>query len=307
MQIVQGFESSPPDPHPSVVALGGFDGIHLGHQAILAKALARAAATGLRSTVCTFEPHPRQILQPDRAPAPLTTLGERLELIAATGIDATVVLPFTAALAAVEPESFVADVVLRRLGAREVVVGFNHTFGRRARGNAALLERLGGELGFAVHVVPPLEVDGATVSSSRIRALLQAGDVTVAARLLGRPYWLAGKIVAGAGRGRHLGIPTANLEPERPVLVPAGVYACRATIEGEVHPAVVNVGVRPTFGSGPLAVEAHLIDGFGGDLYGRSMRLGFVARLRDERRFPDVDALRRQIALDIDAARQRLA
>jgi len=303
MRIVRGLESFPPDAGPSAVALGVFDGIHLGHRAILGTAVAQARRHGLAALACTFEPHPIDVLQPGRAPLPLTTLAERLELIAETGIDTAVVITFTPAVAAVEPEAFVRDVLVGTLGARHVVVGFNHRFGRRARGDAGLLEALGAELGFHAHVVPPTTVDGVLVSSSEIRAALQAGDLPRAAKLLGRPYAVQGEVVRGVGRGRTLGFPTANVNSDRPLPLPAGVYACHAFLDTARYRAVINLGVRPTFGGTELAVEAHLLD-FAGDLYGRRIKLQFLRRLRDEMRFPDVEALRTQIAQDVAAARR---
>jgi riboflavin kinase/FMN adenylyltransferase len=305
MRIVQGLESYPPDAAPSVVALGVFDGIHLGHRAILGTAVTRGKARGARVVACTFDRHPMEVLQPARAPAPLTTLAERLDLIAETGVDLALVLAFTPELATVEPESFVKDVVVARLRAQEVVVGYNHTFGRGARGDAALLCAVGAPIGLLTHVVPPLLVDGVPVSSSEIRTALKAGDVGRAARYLGRPYAIGGTVTRGAGRGRTLGFPTANLDPERPLLVPTGVYACRADVGGATHPAVVNVGVRPTFGDNALAIEAYLMD-MVADLYDRPLRLHFVARLRGEQKFPSVDALQAQIASDVEAARREL-
>jgi riboflavin kinase / FMN adenylyltransferase len=304
MRIVRGLDSVPPDARPSVVALGVFDGVHLGHRAILGTALDRARAAGLEAVACTFEPHPMEVLQPDRAPRPITTLDERLALIGGTGIDTVVVLAFTRELASIEPEAFVKDVLLERLRAREIVVGYNHRFGRGARGDARLLEDLAHRSGFLAHVVPPMTVDGSAVSSSEIRAALQRGDVTTAARFLGRPYAIAGTVMSGAGRGRTLGFPTANIASDRPVLVALGVYRGRVHVDGRQYSAVVNVGVRPTFGETTLAVEAHLLD-FSGDLYGRQVRLDFLERLRDEMRFPTVEDLKAQVSRDIAAARSR--
>jgi riboflavin kinase/FMN adenylyltransferase len=303
MRIVRGLESYPPDARESAVALGVFDGVHLGHRAILAAAVAEARRHGLVALACTFDPHPLEVLQPARAPVPLTTLPDRLALIAETGVDAAVVVAFTREVAAVEPEAFVRDVLVERLKARDVVVGFNHRFGRGARGTAALLEALAPRLGFRAHVVAPLEVEGTAVSSSEVRAALQAGDLERAARLLGRPYSAEGEVVRGAGRGRTLGFPTANVRTGRPLPLPPGVYACQALLGPDRYPAVVNVGVRPTFGETELLVEAHLLD-FSGDLYGRRLRLAFLRRLREERKFPDVESLRRQIAQDVAAARE---
>jgi riboflavin kinase/FMN adenylyltransferase len=305
MRIVRGLPSVPPERRPSAVALGVFDGVHLGHRAILGAAVAHGRAADAPALACTFEPNPLEVLQPERAPLPITTLDERLELIAACGVDGTVVLTFTRELAAVEPEAFVKDVLVERLVARQVVVGFNHRFGRAARGDAALLRELGARMGFTVDVIAPLKVDGAPVSSTAIRAALGRGDLDAAARMLGRPYTLPGTVVAGAGRGRTLGFPTANVAPARPLLVAPGVYACTFEVAGESRRAVVNVGVRPTFGEATLAVEAYLLD-FSGDLYGQTVRLVFVSRVREERRFPSVDALRAQIAEDVETARRRL-
>jgi riboflavin kinase / FMN adenylyltransferase len=302
MQIVRGLESFPPDSAPSAVALGAFDGIHLGHRAILGTAVTQARHDKLRALACTFDRHPMEVLQPDRAPLPITTLEERLELIAETGIDTTVVIPFTPAVAGIEAQTFVRDVLVGTLKAREIVVGFNHRFGRGARGDAKLLEALAPTLGFRAHIVPALMVDGVAVSSSEIRAALQRGDLPDAARLLGRPYSIRGEVVRGAGRGRTLGFPTANVKTDRPLGLPVGVYVCRLTVGGRQHQAVVNVGFRPTFGETELAVEAHVLD-FTGDLYDERVTLTFVRRLREERKFPSVEALREQIALDVAAAR----
>jgi len=302
MRIIRGLESFPPDGPVSVVALGVFDGVHLGHQSILKTAVRVARESGLEALACTFDPHPMQVLRPDLAPAPITTLEDRLELIAASGIETAVVLAFTPSLAATEAEAFVKDVLLGRLRARDVVVGFNHTFGRGARGNARLLQALAERLGFTTHVVPPLYVDGVQVSSTGIRAALARGDVELAGRHLGRPYSLTGRVVRGAGRGKTLGFPTANLDVSLPLLLAAGVYAAWAETGQGRHPAVVNIGTRPTFGERSTAVEAHLID-FSGVLYDAPLRLSFVRRLRAERRFPDPEALRRQIERDVAAAR----
>jgi riboflavin kinase/FMN adenylyltransferase len=303
MRTIRGLESYPPDARPGAVALGAFDGIHLGHRAILGRAVTLARERGLEALACTFDPHPLEILQPERAPLPITTLADRLELIAETGIDTAVVVAFTRAIAALEPEAFVRDALAGTLRAREIVVGFNHRFGRGARGDARLLETLGPSLGFRTHVVAPLEVDGVPVSSSEIRAALGRGDLERAARLLGRPYALGGEVVHGAGRGRTLGFPTANVRMDLRLPLAPGVYACRARVGPAEYRAVVNAGVRPTFGETDLAVEAHLLD-FSGDLYGQRIHLTFLRRLREERRFPSVEALREQIAADVAAARR---
>jgi riboflavin kinase/FMN adenylyltransferase len=307
MRIVRTLESFPPDARPSVVALGVFDGVHLGHRVILETAVARARTdtVGPTAVACTFDPHPAEVLQPDRASLPITTLDERLALIADTGIALTVVVPFTASLAAMEPEAFVTEVLAGRLGAREVVVGFNHRFGRGARGDAGLLQEVGARVGLHAEVVPPMDVDGTPVSSSAIRAALQRADLDLAARMLGRAYFVEGAVIEGAGRGRTLGFPTANVATDRRLLIPPGVYACRLWVGERRHGAVVNLGIRPTFGEKAVTLEAHVLD-FAGDLYGRRVRLDFVRQLRDERKFPGIEALRAQIALDLAAARRTL-
>jgi riboflavin kinase/FMN adenylyltransferase len=305
MRIVRGLPSVPPEAPPAAVALGVFDGVHLGHRAILGLAVSHASAADMRSVACTFDPHPMEILQPGRAPQAITTLEERLALIEGCGLDVAVVLSFTRELAGMEPEAFVKDVLVVRLGARDVVVGFNHRFGRGARGDAAMLRSLGERLGFRTHVSEPLMVDGVAVSSTEIRGALHRGDLAVASRLLGRAYTLCGSIGHGAGRGRTLGFPTANVVPTRPVLVAPGVYACAAEVAGRKERAVVNVGVRPTFGETTLAVEAYLLD-FSGDIYGQTITLTFSSRIREEKRFPSVDALKAQIEADAAEARRRL-
>jgi len=306
MRIVRTLESFPPDARPSVVALGLFDGVHLAHRIVLDTAASRARRDGGTAVVCTFDPPPAEVLQPGRAPLPITTLDERLALIATSGIAVTVVVPFTQALAAMEPETFVTEVLAERLGAREVVVGFNHRFGRGARGDAQLLRDVGRRVGLHAEIVAPMDADGAPVSSSAIRSALQRGEVAAAARMLGRPYFVSGDIVEGAGRGRSLGFATANVAAERPLLTPPGVYACRFTAGEATHGAVVNCGVRPTFGETVFTIEAHVLD-FAGDLYGRRARLDFIAHIREERKFPGVDALKAQVAADIAAAREALA
>jgi len=283
------------------VALGAFDGVHLAHRKILATAVSRARALGLTALACTFDPHPLEVLQPDRAPAPITTLEENLALIAGQGLDATLVIAFTLELSQIEPEAFVQNVLKRTLKVQEVVVGFNHTFGRNARGNAALLEALAPTLGFVVHVIPPLTVDGVIVSSSAIRQALQAGDVQLAMRFLGHPYTVRGRVLRGKGRGRQLGFPTANLKPERRLILAPGVYAARACWASGEGRAVVNVGVRPTFGEGEYWVEAYLLD-FSGDLYDQQLTLAFLERIRPENRFPSVEALKAQVARDVETA-----
>jgi riboflavin kinase/FMN adenylyltransferase len=267
--------------------------------------VARARALGVHAVACTFDPHPTVVLRPAQAPPPIATLEENLARIARHGLDAALVIPFTHELSLMEAEDFVDDVLVRTLGVREVVVGFNHTFGAGARGTAALLLELGRLRGFVTHVLPPLQVDGLTVSSSTIREALKEGDVELARALLGRPYSVSGTVQRGAGRGRTLGFPTANLRPDRPLVLAAGVYAAQARWGTERADAVVNLGYRPTFDESQYWIEAYLFD-FSGDLYDRSLTLDFLRRIRPERKFPGVEELRAQVFADMEEARRLL-
>lgn len=305
MRILKGLPSFPPELRPSVAALGAFDGIHLAHAKILDTAVSRARALGVSAVATTFDPHPVAVLRPEQAPPPIATLDENLARIAERGIDATLVIPFTRELSRMEPEAFVGQVLVGTLGVREVVVGFNHTFGAGARGTAALLVDLGARRGFVTHVLPPLQVDGLTVSSSTIREALKEGDVALARALLGRPYSVSGIVQRGAGRGRTLGFPTANLRPDRPLVLAAGVYAARARFDGGTADAVVNIGYRPTFDESQYWIEAYLFD-FSGDLYERPLTLELLVRIRPEKKFPGVDALKAQVFADMEEARRRL-
>jgi riboflavin kinase / FMN adenylyltransferase len=288
-------------PRP-VVTVGNFDGVHRGHQALVAAAVSRARDASAACVALTFDPHPARVLQPERAPRSLMTVEHKAECLGALGVDVLAVLAFTRGLAAEDPEGFARGVLAGTLGARAVVVGEEFRFGNARAGDVALLRRLGERLEFDVFAVPPVMHEGRPVSSTRIRDSLAAGDVAGAAALLGRPYFVEGRVVRGEGRGRTLGIPTANLEPANEILPRIGVYAARARVADRVlHPAVVNVGRRPTFGGETLTVEAHLL-AFEADLYGQSMRLFFEARLRDERAFGNREALVRQIHEDKRAA-----
>jgi riboflavin kinase/FMN adenylyltransferase len=305
MRIIRGLDRYPPDAPPSVVAQGTFDGVHLGHQAVIRTAVERARARGVPPVAVTFDPNPLAVLRPAEAPPELLPLDERLGRIGEIGPDVCLVIPFTREFAGVEAEAYVADVLLGLLRAREIVVGFNHAFGRGARGTPALLSAVAAPAGVRVHVVPPLRVEGVTVSSTSIRDALREGNVRRAERLLGRAYTLRGIVAQGAARGRTLGFPTANLAAPPGLPVADGVYAARAAWDGASALAVVNVGVRPTFDGATRVVEAHLLDAVP-DLYGRHLTLAFVERIRGERRFESVEALRAQIREDVAAARRVL-
>jgi riboflavin kinase/FMN adenylyltransferase len=292
--------------HP-VLTIGNFDGLHVGHRAIMRTVITRARALDGEAVVYTFDPHPRKVLQPERAPGLLTTMEQKLEILEELEVDVVVVEPFDSEFASIAPERFVRQHVHGRIRPLEVYVGYDFHFGKDREGSMKLLTELGPHLGFSVTIIPEVTLEGRDVNSTRIRALLAEGEVEVAQRLLDRPYTVRGRVVEGDRRGRTIGFPTANLAPENEVLPSPGVYAGRVRVLGEEgaawHPAVINVGRRPTFKSDdPVVAEAHLLD-FDGELYGRRIDLAFAHRLRDERRFPDVDALREQIARDAEEAR----
>jgi riboflavin kinase/FMN adenylyltransferase len=268
----------------------------------------RAAADTLHgeALAVTFAPHPLTVLQPQKAPPAIDTLDARLEGLAAAGIDATYVITFDADLARRSAEWFARELLCGMLGAQVVVVGPGTRFGHGGRGDRALLERVLGECGGRVEVCDGVIWQGAPVSSSRVREAVRDGAVEAAAAMLGRPYCLRGVVVRGDARGRTIGFPTANVAAPGAVLPRLGVYACRLGCDGTWHDAVTNVGVRPTVAGEALRVEAHVLD-FEGDLYGRAVELEILRHLRDEHRFPDVDALRAQIAADVIAAREALA
>jgi riboflavin kinase / FMN adenylyltransferase len=282
-------------PRPRHVAVGEFDGVHLGHREVI-----RGADTAL-----TFEPHPRAVVAPDATPKLLTPLEVKADLIAGLGVRELVVIRFDRAFAARSAQEFVDSILVEQLGAHTVSVGENFRFGHKATGDVELLRR---QVGFETRVARLVEVDGEIVSSTHIRGLVAAGDVEKASRFLGSPFQLRGRVVPGDRRGRELGYPTANLVPDNALVYPGnGVYACRAAVEvdGEWRwwPAATSIGVRPTFVTGRgVLIEAHLI-GFDGDLYGSELRLAFLARLRGERRFDSADALVEQMHHDVERAR----
>lgn len=301
-------ESLAPRGWPSpAVTIGNFDGVHRGHQALIDSAARWAAPEGGHTVVLTLDPHPARLLDPARAPATLTTLDQKGELLAALGVDAFVVLPFTAELARRPAEEFVRQVLVQALEAKMVVVGEDFRFGHRRRGDVAALEALGARLGFGVQAVAPVLHGGRPVSSSRVREALGRGQVEEARLLLGRPFFVDGRVVVGERRGRTLGFPTANLETPNETLPLEGVYAARCRVpSGRWVKAVVNIGRRPTFGGGTVSVEAHLID-FDGDLYGADLRTEFAERLREERRFEGPEPLVAQIREDVSRARAVVA
>lgn len=296
-------------PHTGqrVITFGAFDGIHAGHRALITRATTVARELGVDAGVLTFEPHPARVLRPSSAPTRITTPGDRAERVASAGADTLVVLPFDAQLAALSAEEFVADVLVRGLGAVAVVTGPDQRFGRGRMGDAAALALLGLQHGFRVEVVRPVLIAGEPASSTRIRSLVSEGRVAEAARVLAAPHRVSGRVVHGDHRGRTIGVPTANLAPETELLPANGVYATRVTVGGELRNAVTNVGVRPTFEGGTPAVrvETHVLD-WSGDLYEQPLSVDFVQRIREERRFEGLEALVAQIQADIQRARALL-
>lgn len=307
MERIFGGDAVPEPLRGGVVALGNFDGFHRGHQAVVGCALAQARAEGRPTLVATFDPHPARLFRPDVPPFALTRIDQRLDLFEGFGIDATVVLPFDRALAAETAQGFCANWLQHRIGAHAVVSGNDFTFGVRRSGDVAALRDFGRSHGFDAQVVEPIADAGGTISSSRIRALLQGGDPASAAALLTRPFTISGVVEHGAKLGRTLGFPTANIDLG-PYLRPAyGVYAVRVRrASGAVHDGVANLGVRPMIEPPKELLEAWLFD-FDGDLYGETLEVELVAYLRPEAKLDGLEALKAQIALDADAARAALA
>jgi riboflavin kinase / FMN adenylyltransferase len=307
MEVVRLASMEPCGWPSAVVAVGNFDGVHRGHQALVAATCEAARTLAGKAVVLTFDPPPARVVSPENAPRALMTLDQKAETLAALEVDVLAVLPFTPERSRDRPQAFARGVLQRALLARRVVVGTNFRFGRDRSGDLLVLQRLGRDLGFEVQGLPPVLEGGRPVSSTRIREAVGQGAVDEAGRLLGRAFFIDGRVVRGDGRGRTIGVPTANVEPENEMIPGRGVYAARCRVPGGgVFPAVVNVGERPTFGAGRTTVEAHLLD-FQGDLYGGRVRLVFEVRLREERAFPAVEALVAQIGRDIAEARRHLA
>ena len=291
--------------HQPVVALGNFDGLHRGHMKIIDRVRRRAGERGGTPAAMTFEPHPSRVLRPDKAPPLLMTTAQKFEALGRAGMQGVAVVRFTHELSQWAPEQFVRTVLVEWLHVAEVWVGANFLFGHDRAGTFSVLRSLGARYGFRAEKIDPVRYKEFVVSSTRIRRLVTEGRVDEAAALLGHHYFIDGTVSRGAGRGRELGFPTANLCTDNELLPPSGVYATLVTVDGVVRPSITNVGLRPTFGDvDRVTIEAHVFD-FDRDLYDQPLRLSFVQRLRDERAFPDVDALRAQIEADCRSA-QRL-
>src|SRR5688572_31139286 len=293
----------PDDPRPAswtnaVLALGNFDGVHRGHRKILERVRRVASERGTAAIVMTFDPHPPRVVRPDKAPPLLMTTAQRLEAIADAGMQGAAIVRFTAEMSKWDPETFVRTVLVDWLRVSEVWVGANFLFGHERSGNFTLLRTLRQRYGFRAEKIDAVRYKEFVVSSTRIRRLVAEGRMDEAASLLGHPYHLAGTVVEGRHRGREIGFPTANLKTANELIPPHGVYATTLTIDGVVNAAITNIGVNPTFGDNrPTTIETYVLE-YEGDLYGRDVQLGFVQRLRDERRFDDVDALKAQMEAD---------
>lgn len=306
MDILKSLDNLAAPIGPSVVTLGNFDGVHLGHRELFRHLLKKSRQLKCRSIVYTFDPHPLKFLAPDQAPLLLNTPEEKQRLIAASHVDLLVEAIFTRELADMSPEQFVDDVLLDRLQVKALVIGYDYAFGRGRRGDAAFLQKYAAGKGFSVDVLQPVGADGEPYSSTRVRRLLAAGDVSGVIELLGRNYNLEGRVVPGEQRGRELGFPTANLATTKEQLPAAGVYAVKVRYGQQEYSGVVNLGQRPTFGGGESTIEVHLLD-YTGRLYDESLRIYFVERLRGEQKFSSASRLSDAIAADVVQARQILS
>ena len=297
----------PYDPRPArwvqpVLALGNFDGLHRGHIKIIERVRRVAFERAGTSLVLTFDPHPPRIVRPDKAPPLLMTLEQKVEALGKAGIQGVAIVTFTHDLSRWQPEAFVKTVLVDWLRVAEVWVGADFLFGRDRSGNFSLLRALGGQYGYRAEKIDPVRYKEFVISSTRIRRLIAEGRVDEASALLGHHFYIDGAVVRGAGRGRELGVPTANIVSANELIPPHGVYATTAIVDGVIYPSVTNIGLRPTFESTTkTTIEAHILE-MNADLYDKQVRLGFVQRLRDERRFPDVDALKAQIEADVRRA-----
>jgi riboflavin kinase / FMN adenylyltransferase len=307
VKVIRTLEEAP--SWPRSIAIGTFDGVHLGHLAVVARTVSVARERGIRSAVVTFHPHPVSVLRPELAPAELSTLERKTALLEQAGPDELIVIRFDRALSQVEHHEFERRVLKDALGAEHIVVGDNFRYGHGANGSVETLLAAGERLGFEVEPAPLVEVDGAPVSSSRVRDLLAAGDVAAAGRLLGRPPSVEGVVVRGDGRGRGLGFATANIDHAPNSAVPAtGVYAGTAHVAGKTRPAAISIGYNPTFSDDrdKVRIEAHLLD-FDEDVYGQPIRIDFTQRLRGEEKYDSVDELVEQVQRDISAVREAAA
>jgi riboflavin kinase/FMN adenylyltransferase len=305
MEILRHIESRPLSILRPILLMGNFDGIHLGHQALLRRAIDDAKEMGGRSVVLTFEPHPLKVLAPQRAPRLILTHKDKMTLLQSFGVDAVIVQTFDAAFANIEAQAFVREYLVGRIGVHKMWVGKDFRFGKGRKGSVEDLIRWGKETGFTVGLIEPIQLGGHRVSSSRIRTLIEQGEVRVAGNYLGRRHFISGRVVSGHGRGRHLGYPTANIVARTEVLPRDGIYASIMQAGGRQWRSVTSLGINPTFGAGPRTIESYIFD-FDGDLYGQAVKLFFVERIREEKKFSSAESLVEQIKLDVASAREIL-
>ena len=306
MEIYRHIEDRGVPLYDTVLAMGNFDGIHLGHQALLRRVIQEARERSGSSVVLTFEPHPLKILFPERAPRLILAHRDKMRLLQSLGIDAVIIQTFNSAFANLEAEEFVKRYLIDRLKIRKIWVGKDLRFGKARRGQVEDLIRWGQESGFEVGVLEPVQVEGQRISSSRIRELLMLGVVHEVAKFLGRYHFISGRVVRGHHRGRLLGFPTANIVTRTEVLPPDGIYATVLESGAERWPSVTNIGLNPTFGDGPRTIESYVLD-FSGDLYGRPVRLSFVKRIREEKNFSSAELLVEQMKKDVVSAQEILS
>jgi riboflavin kinase/FMN adenylyltransferase len=303
MKVIRDLNNIPPEFRDSFVTIGNFDGVHLGHIPILKKLIDEAHKESRKALVITFDPHPKRVLHPHIKPFYLiTSLEEKIKLLEDTGIDGLILIPFNLEFAKTTAEAFVNQILWDKLHIRKIFIGHDYTFGKNKVGNEAFLFSHGKELGFAVDVIHAVKSDDEIVSSTRLRHAILNGDVKMASRLLGRPYNVSGTVVTGKHRGSTLGIPTANIKPDKELLPAQGVYAVIANLGEGRHQGVLNIGFNPTFSDNELSVEVFLLD-FAGDIYGKKLNILFIERIRDEVKFDKPERLVEQIKRDIDQAK----
>jgi riboflavin kinase / FMN adenylyltransferase len=307
MRVIQQLEELPAPFANPVATIGNFDGVHLGHQSLVRHLAERAAQIGGTPTVVTFDPHPLEVLAPDNAPRPIQTLAQKLSTLESLGVGLAVVIPFDLKLARMTARDFAVGILCEKLRLSEIYVGPNFAFGHRREGSFSLLKEIGREKGFLVGNVHQVQFRGSRVSSTAIRQALLWGQVALARRLLGRPFVLEGTVIHGDARGTALRIPTANMDTANQIVPRRGVYATMIEVDRDCHPGVTNIGVRPTVdpAESTPTIETHVLD-FDEDIYGKQVKLDFLVRLRDERRFPGLDALVAQIGRDVRRTRRYL-
>lgn len=306
MQVVRDLDTLKETPCRTVLTIGNFDGVHLGHREVFRRVVNRARELKGTAVVVTFEPHPLHLLAPEKAPLRLNTPEEKVRLLTASCIDMLVVLEFNRRLADMSADDFVREILVDKLGVKHLIIGYDYAFGRNRQGNASFLEEKSREYGFTLEILEPIRAEQQVHSSTAIREILKEGRVADAVNVLGRNFTLDGVVVHGDGRGRKLGFPTANLSTGKEILPCDGVYAVKVKWREHYYDGVINIGHRPTFAGGKTTLEIHILD-FQGDLYAERLRIYFVERLRGEQKFSSIEALQQAVLKDIEQAREQLA